>query len=211
MSDEYRHRAQAVRQETRAHLAALRAARRGDRRGADTTSGDANPSAARANAEVDHAIFLPPESTPQPTDDLAAAAVSAGQPDASDQGMAASAPPVVAATVEFEPPSTAVEAEPPATVMLAAADEAAVPSSADVTPDSAAAPTSETAGATAGSLERLPGIGPGLIWFFEQRGIVDLAALAAADSDQLRADIGFIGSLIDFDGWIAFARDHARA
>lgn len=225
MSDAYRHRARAVRQETRAHLAALRAARRGER--GERRAGGA--AAQTADTPVDDGIFVPPTAvgptaaTPEHYD-----AASYDTPQSAPETEAAPPDPLTADHAA-EPTS---DAAPPQTDGLALAETlaetkgpdipAADPASAahdsapdltateaDVANDPAAAPD---AGAVAtDALERLPGIGPGLIWFFEQRGLTDLTALAAADADQLRADIGFIGSLIDFDGWIAFARAHARS
>lgn len=52
----------------------------------------------------------------------------------------------------------------------------------------------------------LPGSGPGLVWMLEKSGISDLKALAEADVEKLRTDLGLIAKILDVDYWIEFAR-----
>ena len=62
-----------------------------------------------------------------------------------------------------------------------------------------------------GDLDRLPGVGPGLVWALEQAGIARLADLAASAPAPLADRLGPIGGLIDLPGWIAFARSATGA
>lgn len=55
-------------------------------------------------------------------------------------------------------------------------------------------------------LETLPGIGPGMIWVLQQRGMHSLADLASADKAQLREALGLLGPFIDIDGWVNHAQ-----
>ena len=74
----------------------------------------------------------------------------------------------------------------------------------------AEAPT-QTGGAAgarpAGDLDRLPGVGPGLIWALERAGIACLADLAPLAPTELVARLGPLGRLVPAERWIATARD----
>lgn len=61
-----------------------------------------------------------------------------------------------------------------------------------------------------GDLDRLPGIGPGLIWALERAGIRNFADLAATSPEALARQLGPIGGLIDLDVWIDCARRAGR-
>lgn len=229
MAGDFRSRARSVRQETRAHLAALRAARRG-RRGDTKTLSAATETAAASSAHVDPTEFLPDISTDlaanidmaqapaEPVEALAGDPIEDGGVETADitAPVDASAPetpatedaPAPVATLS-EPVSESGGVDTPET-LIEDLDEAPVVAPAPVTSTADLAASLADAPATSDSdLRELPGIGPGLIWFFEQRGIKSLTDLAAADAEQLRRDIGFIGSLIDFDGWIAFAQSRS--
>ena len=65
--------------------------------------------------------------------------------------------------------------------------------------------------AAPGDLDRLPGVGPGLVWALEQAGIARLADLAASAPAPLADRLGPIGGLIDLPDWIAFARSATGA
>lgn len=60
------------------------------------------------------------------------------------------------------------------------------------------------------ALADLPGVGPGLIWLFEEAGVRSLGDLAAADPNVLRARLGVLGALLDLESWIALAKMAAR-
>lgn len=60
--------------------------------------------------------------------------------------------------------------------------------------------------AAASDLERLPGVGPNLVWVLEQAGIACLADLAPLDAADLVDRLGPIGRLVPAAGWIAAAR-----
>ena len=57
-----------------------------------------------------------------------------------------------------------------------------------------------------GDLDRLPGIGPGLIWALERTGIERLADLAPLAPSELAARLGPLGRLVPAERWIATAR-----
>ena len=60
-------------------------------------------------------------------------------------------------------------------------------------------------------LERLAGVGPGLVWALRRAGIRDLDALAALEPAALAARLGPIGRLVPAAAWIATARGEAGA
>ena len=64
----------------------------------------------------------------------------------------------------------------------------------------------ETASRTPGDLDRLPGVGPGLIWALERGGIERLADLAPLAPAELAARLGPLGRLVPAERWIAIAR-----
>jgi hypothetical protein len=77
-------------------------------------------------------------------------------------------------------------------------------------PAEAATRTGGAAGARpAGDLDRLPGVGPGLIWALERAGIARLADLAPLAPAELVARLGPLGRLVPAERWIATARDAA--
>lgn len=59
---------------------------------------------------------------------------------------------------------------------------------------------------SASDLERLPGVGPNLVWALEQAGIGCLADLAPLTPDALADRLGPIGRLVPAAGWIAAAK-----
>ena len=66
----------------------------------------------------------------------------------------------------------------------------------------------EAAGApAAGDLDRLPGIGPGLVWALERAGLGRLADIAPLAPAELAARLGPLGRLVPADRWIAAARE----
>ena len=58
-------------------------------------------------------------------------------------------------------------------------------------------------------LERLDGVGPGLVWALRRAGIADLAGLAALEPEGLAARLGPLGRLVPARAWIAAARGEA--
>ena len=60
-------------------------------------------------------------------------------------------------------------------------------------------------------LERLEGVGPGLVWALRRAGIRDLAGLAALEPAGLAARLGPIGRLVPAEAWIATARGETGA
>jgi predicted flap endonuclease-1-like 5' DNA nuclease len=61
-----------------------------------------------------------------------------------------------------------------------------------------------------GSLQSLPGVGPGLVWLLNEQGIGSLEDLAARDPEELRSVLGLLGPFVDIDSWIALARGQAQ-
>jgi predicted flap endonuclease-1-like 5' DNA nuclease len=59
---------------------------------------------------------------------------------------------------------------------------------------------------TSGDLDRLPGVGPGLVWALERAGLRCLAHLAPLAPSELAARLGPLGRLIPAERWIATAR-----
>ncbi len=55
-------------------------------------------------------------------------------------------------------------------------------------------------------LERLPGVGPGLIWLLNSHGIETLTDLASADPSELTGRLNLIGQIVDVNAWIEFAQ-----
>lgn len=64
----------------------------------------------------------------------------------------------------------------------------------------------EASAVAVSDLERLPGVGPNLVWALEQAGIGCLADLAPLTPEDLVARLGPIGRLVPAAGWIAAAR-----
>jgi predicted flap endonuclease-1-like 5' DNA nuclease len=60
-------------------------------------------------------------------------------------------------------------------------------------------------------LDRLPGVGPGLIWAMERAGVRRLADLAPLEPRELAARLGPLGRLVPAQSWIAAARAAAPA
>jgi len=60
--------------------------------------------------------------------------------------------------------------------------------------------------AAPGDLDRLPGIGPGLVWALERAGLRRLADLAPLAPAELAARLGPLGRLVPAERWIAAAR-----
>ncbi|MBB5224419.1 putative flap endonuclease-1-like 5' DNA nuclease [Amaricoccus macauensis] len=58
----------------------------------------------------------------------------------------------------------------------------------------------------ASDLERLPGVGPNLVWALEQAGIGCLADLAPLAPEELVRRLGPIGRLVPAAGWVDTAR-----
>jgi predicted flap endonuclease-1-like 5' DNA nuclease len=58
----------------------------------------------------------------------------------------------------------------------------------------------------ASDLDRLPGVGPGLLWALGQAGITRLADLAPLAPEDLAARLGPLGRLVPAATWIAAAR-----
>ena len=56
-------------------------------------------------------------------------------------------------------------------------------------------------------LDRLPGVGPALVWALQRAGIAGLADLAGCAPAPLADRLGPLGGLVDLPGWIAFARE----
>ena len=73
----------------------------------------------------------------------------------------------------------------------------------------AGAVTVEGAARPAGDLDRLPGVGPGLIWALDRAGLRCLADLAPLAPAELAARLGPLGRLIPVERWIAAAREAA--
>jgi predicted flap endonuclease-1-like 5' DNA nuclease len=67
----------------------------------------------------------------------------------------------------------------------------------------------ETGRAAPSDLERLEGVGPGLLWALRRAGIAALADLAALEPDALAARLGPLGRLVPAREWIAAARSGA--
>ncbi len=226
MADDFRSRARAVRMQTRAHLAALRAARRGGSNDAVTDAAATVASAATAPTPADDRVMDRASVLEAGADTPLASAVASATPeflvapdatsvtagDAAPAGHDAGPEPTpegaVADTTDAHPekPSTDAAFDGGA-ISFDAADDDGQSHGNDAHDE--APPADAPAESHASDLALLPGIGPGLIWLFEQRGVRTLSDFAAADPERLRQDIGFIGSLVDFDGWMRFARDHA--
>ena len=71
-------------------------------------------------------------------------------------------------------------------------------------------PAPPETGATPGDgsdLERLDGVGPGLVWALRRAGIPDLASVAAPEPEALAARLGPLGRLVPARAWVEAARD----
>ena len=60
------------------------------------------------------------------------------------------------------------------------------------------------------NLINLPGIGAGLVYLLQCNGVDSLETLAQRDIQKLREDLGFVGSLVNLETWIAYAQGHIR-
>lgn len=69
------------------------------------------------------------------------------------------------------------------------------------------AASAETTARPPSDLDRLPGVGPGLIWALERAGLCRLADLAPLAPTELAARLGPLGRLIPAERWIAAARE----
>jgi predicted flap endonuclease-1-like 5' DNA nuclease len=58
-----------------------------------------------------------------------------------------------------------------------------------------------------GDLDRLPGVGPGLVWALERAGLRRLADIAPLAPAELAERLGALGRLVPADRWIAAARE----
>lgn len=56
------------------------------------------------------------------------------------------------------------------------------------------------------ALEILPGIGPGLIWMFNECGVHSMSDLASVDHIKFKNDLGLIAQIVNLDPWIDFAK-----
>lgn len=82
---------------------------------------------------------------------------------------------------------------------------------ADAAPEAPAAaspaqPAPAAAAKSAPDLDRLPGVGPGLVWALERAGLRCLADLAPLAPEDLAARLGPLGRLVPAASWIAAAR-----
>lgn len=68
---------------------------------------------------------------------------------------------------------------------------------------------SEPLAAPVCDLDRLRGVGPGLVWALNRAGIACLADMATLEPDGLADRLGPLGRLVPVRAWIAFARDAA--
>ena len=73
-----------------------------------------------------------------------------------------------------------------------------------------AAAETRTALRPASDLDRLPGVGPGLVWALERAGLRRLADLAPLAPAELAARLGPLGRLVPAARWIATARTAAE-
>jgi predicted flap endonuclease-1-like 5' DNA nuclease len=69
--------------------------------------------------------------------------------------------------------------------------------------------TPPAAAAAPSDLERLPGVGPGLVWALERAGVRRLADLAELAPAELARRLGPLGRLVPAEAWIARARREA--
>ena len=87
---------------------------------------------------------------------------------------------------------------------------AAPPLPGEVLPFQRPAPPEAGAGSGGGSdLERLAGVGPGLVWALRRAGIPDLASVAALEPEALAARLGPLGRLVPARAWVEAARGGA--
>lgn len=56
-------------------------------------------------------------------------------------------------------------------------------------------------------LERIPGIGPGLIWMLAKSSVTSLRDLANADAGALKSELGVVGTILDIDRLISLAQE----
>lgn len=59
-------------------------------------------------------------------------------------------------------------------------------------------------------LARLPGAGPGLVWMLAQCHVTTLKELALRRPDELSAQLGVVGQIVDVAQWIEFAESEAH-
>jgi hypothetical protein len=76
-----------------------------------------------------------------------------------------------------------------------------------VPPEAREAPWTAGGTVSGGSdLERLEGVGPGLVWALRRAGIPDLACVAGLEPEALAARLGPLGRLVPARAWVEAAR-----
>ncbi|MEM7520408.1 MAG: hypothetical protein AAF307_05160 [Pseudomonadota bacterium] len=221
-----------IRVAARAHLAALRQARRA-RRGAPTLG---QPSAAVEEPEMASDIDQT-DADPVAADGAATLTgsdddVSFASADTADEGCSTDQPDAALETDEDDISSHAlVDVAPPQ--LDADLSEIAVEETSQDEPEqqdpqhandtfsddepslSLGEETAETIDPkTVEPLESdlfdLPGAGPGLVWMLQNCGVSSLKELAAADPDALTSEMGLVAQILDLGYWIEFAREATR-
>lgn len=206
-----RARSLAVRQEAKAHLAALRQERLAKRRAARPTEPVApdiethEPAAdiaeepqAALDASLDE-IQDEPAGPAEKVEDITVpdpAVAEMEEPTEPDEVAAIPSEPAPAETddgigiYELEAPNDASEVE---------ATQEPDP---EPEPETAGTKSDQADAALESDLFRLPGIGPGLVWMLNSAGVHSLSDMAAADAETLAAKLGLVGELLDIDYWI---------
>lgn len=90
-----------------------------------------------------------------------------------------------------------------------ASPDAAPPLPGEVLPFHRPAPEAGAGLGGGSDLERLAGVGPGLVWVLRRAGIPDLASVAALEPEVLAARLGPLGRLVPARAWIEAARGDA--
>jgi hypothetical protein len=192
MSDDYRARVRALRAEAHQRLRQLRAERRGAaRRRLPVVAGSgpatlAAPVANRAPTAIDV------------SEDVAALAreLAAVAPDASTA-----------------PRPTACDA-PAAPGAFGAVDDGGAPpalATVEAPADGAAAVEAAEAVSLRTGVDRVPGVGPGLVWMLGEAGVRTLDDLLSSDAAALSERLGLVGRLIDVARLQRLAADLRRA